>query len=59
MVLAVNLVGLGLLYTVSYIKSIPTNEKLFAAGKKETQVPLLTHVFLGWVGRRLGSSSVS
>ena len=29
----VNLVGLGVLWSVSYIKLIPTHEKLFAVGK--------------------------
>ena len=33
-VFAENLVGLGLLQSVSYIKPILTHEKLFAVGKK-------------------------
>ena len=32
-VFAENLVGLGFLYSVSYINPIPTHEKLFAVGK--------------------------
>ena len=40
-VLADNFVGLGLLQSASYKKSIPTHEKLFAVGKA-AQMPLLT-----------------
>ena len=47
-VFAENLVGLGFLQSVSYVKSIPSREKLFAVGKKSPQMPLLTLFFLGW-----------
>ena len=57
-VLADNFVGLGLLQSASYKKSIPTHEKLFAVGKA-AQMPLLTSFLLGWVGLGSGSSSVS
>ena len=55
-----NLVGLGLLQSVSYIKPILTHEKLFAVGKSGATSNLF---FLGlgwpWVGLGLGSSTVS
>ena len=57
-VFAENLVGLGFLYSVSYIKPIPTQEKIFAA-EKVAQMSLSTEFLLGWVGLGLGSSSVS
>ena len=49
-VCADNLVGLAFLYSISYIKSISTHEKIFAVGKKVAQMPLLTYFFvgLGW-----------
>ena len=50
-----NLVGLGLLQSVSYIKSIPTHEKIFCCGKKVAQMSLLIYFFLDWVGLGLGS----
>ena len=52
-----NLVGLGLLQSVSCIKSIPTHEKLLAVGKSG---PIATFnlFFLGlgwpWVGELVG-----
>ena len=61
-VFAENLVGLGFLYSVSYIKPIPTQEKIFAAGKSGPNATfnLLRSILigLGWVGLGLGSSSV-
>ena len=48
-VFADNLVGLGFLQPVSYIKPLPTHEKLFAVWEKLAQMPLLTQCFLGWV----------
>ena len=62
---AENLVGLGFLKSVSYIKSIPTHEKLFALGKSgpDATNATFTLIFfflgLGWVGLGLKSSSVS
>ena len=41
-VFAENLVGLGFLQSVSYIKSISTHEKIFAVGKSDPKMPLLT-----------------
>ena len=38
-VFADNLVGLGFLQSVSYIKSIPTHEKLFCCGEKWPKRP--------------------
>ena len=35
-------VGLGFLWSVSYIKLIPTHEQLFAVGEKVAQMPRLT-----------------
>ena len=56
-VFAENLVGLGFLYSVSYIKSILTHEKIFAVGKG-TQTPLFNLFFLGlgwpWVEEFVG-----
>ena len=50
--LAENLVGLGL-QSVSYIKPIPTYEKIFAVGKSGPNAPFKL-IFLGlgwpWVG---------
>ena len=45
-----NLVGLGFVWSVSYIKPIPTHEKRFAVAKKVAQMPLLTW----WIYRGLG-----
>ena len=47
----------GFLASVSYIKSIPTIEKIFAAGKSGPKCHF--YFFLGLVGLELGSSSVS
>ena len=58
-VFAENVVGLGFLQPVSYIKPISTHEKVFAVGKKWPKLPLLPIFFLGWVGLGLGSSTVS
>ena len=56
-VFAENLVGIGFLYSVSYIKSIPTHEKLFAVGKSGPNAPF-NLIFLGvgssWVGGFVG-----
>ena len=57
-VLAENLGGLGFSQSVSYIKSIPTHEKSFAAGKSDPNATF-NLFFLGWVRLGLGSSSVS
>ena len=54
-----NLVGLGFLQSVSYIKSIPTHEKIICCGKNWPTWPSQTSFFLGWVGLGLGSLSVS
>ena len=56
-VFAANLVGLGLLWSVSYIKSQPT--KNYLVWEKVAQMPTLTNFFLGLVGLVLGSSTVS
>ena len=56
---AENLVGLGILQSISYIKPIPTHEKLFAEGKSGP-IAAFNLIFLGLgcvLG--LGSSSVS
>ena len=60
-VFAENLVGLGFLYSVSYVKSTPTHEKLFAHRevKSGPSATFLTSFFLGWVGLGLGGPSVS
>ena len=47
-VFAENLVGIGFLYSVSYIKSIPTHEKLFAVGKSGPIATLNLVLGLGW-----------
>ena len=56
-VFAENLVGLGFLYSVSYIKSIPAHEKIFAVGKS-CPISTLNLIFLGlgcaWVGEFVG-----
>ena len=56
-VFAENLVGLGFLYSVSYIKPIPTQEKIFAAGKSGPNVTF-NRIFIGlgwpWVGEFVG-----
>ena len=52
------LIGLGFLQSVSYVKPLPTHEKLFAVGNV-AQTPPLTYFFLGWDGLGLGVSSVS
>ena len=52
-----NLVGLSFLYSVSYIKSIPTHEKLFAIGKSGPIATFnLLFLELGWpwVGEFVG-----
>ena len=46
-VLAENLVGLGFLQPVSYIKSIPTHEKKHLLWGKVAHTPLLSPIFLG------------
>ena len=53
-VFAENLVGLGFLQSVSYIKSIPTHEKKYLLWEKAAQNATFNLIFLG-----LGSSSVS
>ena len=58
-VFAENSVGLGFLYSVCYMKPIPTHEKVFAVGKKWPKCHFSTYFFLGWVGLGLESSSVS
>ena len=54
---AENLVGLGFLQSVSYLKSIQTHEKLFAAGKSGPNATF-NLIFLGlgwpWVGEFVG-----
>ena len=52
-VYAANLVGLGFLRSVSYIKSTPTHQKIFCCGKKWPQMPFLTYI-VSWVGLALG-----
>ena len=47
-----DLVGLGLLYSASYIKPIPTHEKIFAVGKRGPNATF--NLFLGGVGLALG-----
>ena len=42
--------GWGFLQSVSYIKLIPTHEKIFCCGKKWPKCHFLTYFFLGWVG---------
>ena len=46
-VFAENLVGLGFLLSVSFIKPIPTHEKLFAMGKSGP-IATLNLFFLGF-----------
>ena len=46
------LVGLGLLQSVSYIKSILTHEKLFAVVKNGPKATF--NLFISWVGLALG-----
>ena len=56
-VFAENLVGLGFLYSVSYINPIPTHEKLFAGGKSGPNATCnLIYLGLGrpWVGEFVG-----
>ena len=52
-----NLVGLGLLWSVSYVKPIPSHEKIFAVGKSGSYATF-NLVFLGlgwpWVGEFVG-----
>ena len=46
-----NLIGLGFLQSVPYIKPIPTQQKIIlCCGENVAQTPLLTWSFLGWVG---------
>ena len=56
-VLPDNLVGLGFLYSVSYVKSFPTHEKIIAVGKSGPNATF-TVFFLGlgwpWVGEFVG-----
>ena len=55
--LAENLIGLGFFQPVSYIKSIPTHEKIFAAGKSGPNATFnLISLGLGWpsVGEFVG-----
>ena len=48
---AENLVGLGFLQSVSYIKPIPTHEKIFAVGKSAPTATFnLIFLGLGWPG---------
>ena len=57
-VLPDNLVGLGFLYSVSYVKSFPTHEKIIAVGKSGPNATFSVF-FLGlgwpWVGEFVGS----
>ena len=57
-VFAENSVGLGFLQSVSYIKPIPTHEKILCCGEKVAQMPLFTLIFLGlgwpWVEEFVG-----
>ena len=46
---AENLVALGFLQSVSYIKPVPTHEKIFAVGKSGPNATF-NLLFLGWVG---------
>ena len=57
-VFAENLVRLGFLQSVSYIKPILTLQKLLAVGKSGPNATF-NLFFLGWVGLGLGSSTVS
>ena len=54
---AENLVGLGFLQSFSYIKPIPTHEKMFAVGKSGPNATF-NLIFLGlggpWVGEFVG-----
>ena len=54
---AKNLVASGFLYSVSYIKAIPTHEKIFAVGKRGPNATF-NLFFLGlgwhWVGEFVG-----
>ena len=52
-VFAEDLIGLGFLWSFSYIKSIPTHEKLFAVGKKSGLNATFDLILLG-VGLFLG-----
>ena len=60
-VFAENLVGLGFLYSVSYIKAVQTHQNLFCCGeKKMAQMPLFNLFCLGLgCGLGLGSWTVS
>ena len=53
-----HLVGLGFLWSVSWMKSIPTHEKLFAVGKSGQNATLINLIFVGlgwsWVGEFVG-----
>ena len=52
-----NLVVSGFSQSVSYVKPIPTHEKLFAVGEKVSPNPTFEHFFfLGWVGPWVGES---
>ena len=51
-VFAENLAGLGFLYSVSYMKSIPTHEKLFAVGKSDPNAT--ANLIVSWVRLALG-----
>ena len=53
-VFAEDLVALGFLRSVSYIKSIPTHEKLFAAGKCGPNAMVLGLLGWPWVGVFVG-----
>ena len=58
-VFAEKFVGLGFLWSVSYIKPIPTHENIFLLREKLAEMPPFTYFFLDWVGLGLGSSTVS
>ena len=44
------LVGLSFLWSVSYIKSIPTQEKVICCGEKSVPNAAFNVIFLGWGG---------
>ena len=49
-----NLVELGFLWSVSYIKSTPTHEQNILLWEEVVRMPLITIFFLGWVGLGFG-----
>ena len=59
---AENLVGLGFLQSVSYIKSIPAHEKIFSVGKSGPKAAFnLIFLGLGWprVGEFVGFTIIT